>query len=116
LHHLAADLPVKIFDLRLVRQIHHAQREHVLRVLAAFERVVVGFELVQLAEVLFDVEQLADQRVFVVAVFQKFAGPDFLDRAKHLDDQDAVMRNDGAAAFADEVRVRHFSALHTSAM
>ena len=46
--------------------------------------------------------------MLVVAEFQKFAGPDFFNRAEHLDNQHAVMRDDGAAAFADDVRVRHF--------
>ena len=68
LHHVLADLPVEILDLRLVRQIQHAQREHVLRVLAAFLRVVIGLQLVQLGEVLLDVEQLADERMLVLAV------------------------------------------------
>ena len=40
--------------------------------------------------------------------FENVAGPDFFNRAEHFDDQHAVMRDDGAAAFADDVRVRHF--------
>ena len=58
----AADFPIKIFDARLVRQIHHAEREHLLRVLLAFLRVVKRLELVQLREILFDVEQLFHER------------------------------------------------------
>ena len=50
---------------------------------------------------------LSDERMFVVAEFQKFTGPDFFNRSKHLNDQHAVMRDDGASAFADDVRVRH---------
>ena len=107
LDHGAADLPVEVLDLGLVRQIQHAEREHVLGVLLALQRVVIGLQLVQLRQVLPDVEQLLHQRVLVLAVFGTFAGPDFLDRAEHLDDQHAVVGDDGAAAFADDVRVRH---------
>ena len=64
--HGAADLPVEVFNLRLVGQIQHAEREHVLRVFAAFERIVVGFEFVQLGKILFDVEQLPDERMLAV--------------------------------------------------
>ena len=59
-------------------------------------------------EIFFDVEQLADERVFAVAVFEGVARTDFFNRAKHFHDQHAVMRDDGAAAFADDVRMRHF--------
>ena len=36
-HHVTADLPVKVLNLRLLRQVHHAQGEHVLRIFAALE-------------------------------------------------------------------------------
>ena len=38
---------------------------------------------------------------------EKFAGADFFNRAEHFHNQHAVVRDDGAAAFADDVRVRH---------
>jgi len=88
----------------------------VLRVLAAFERVVISLKLVEFGEVFPDVEQLIDERMFLVAEFQKFARPDFFNRAEHLDNQHAVIRDDGAAAFTDDVGCGTFSALQTSAM
>ena len=97
-----------MLNLCFVRQIKHAEREHVVRVLAAFQRVVVGFKLVQLAEVLFNIEQFLDQRVFVFGISEIHVGPDFGDGAEHLHDQNAVVRDEGAPAFADDVRVRHF--------
>ena len=69
-----ADFPVKILDVRLVRQIQQAEREHVLRVFLAFLRVVKRFELVELREIFFDVEQLRDERVLAVAVFEGSPG------------------------------------------
>src|SRR3989441_1129509 len=103
-----ADFPVEMFDLRFVRQFQQAEREHIVRVLAAFERIVVGLELVQLANVLLDVEQFLDQRVFVFAAGEFYVLPDFANGAEHFDDQHAVVRHEGAAAFADDVRVGHF--------
>jgi hypothetical protein len=78
-----------------------------LRVFLAFLRVVIGLQLVELGKIFADVEQLLHERMLGVAVFQKIAGTDFLNRAKHFHDQHAVVGDDGAAAFADDVRVRH---------
>ena len=44
--------------------------------------------------------------VLVVAVFEIVERADFFDGAEDLDHQHAVMGDDGAAAFADDVRVR----------
>src|SRR6202000_1722405 len=55
--------------------------------------------------VLLDVEQFADDGVFIVAVFQVFARTRLFDAAKNLNDEHAVMRHDGSPAFTDDVRV-----------
>ena len=104
---IAADLPIKILDLRLVRQVQHAEREHMLGVLAAFKRVVVGFEFVRLGEVLFDVAKFFYERMFVLAANGRGERPDFFDRPENFHDQNTVMRHDGAAALADDGRMRH---------
>ena len=68
---------------------------------------MTGLKLVQLVQIFFDVQQLAHQRMLAVAVLKKIAGPDLFNRSEHFHDQHAVMRDDGAAAFTDDVRVRH---------
>ena len=107
-HDCAADFPVEILDLGLVRQIHHAQREHVLRVIATFLRVVIRFKLVQLGEVLLDVEQLAHDGLLVVTVGEVDVWMRLADRAKDFHHEHTVMRDDGASALADDVGVRNF--------
>ena len=42
-----------------------------------------------------------------VSVFQKFAGPDFFNGAKHFNQQHAMMRYNGTSALADDIGVWH---------
>ena len=53
LHHLRADLPVQALDLGLVRQVQHAEGEHVMGIVLAFMRVVKRLDFVRLAKILF---------------------------------------------------------------
>ena len=43
---LAANLPIKILDLGFIRQVHHAEGEHMLGVFLALQGIVIRFELV----------------------------------------------------------------------
>ncbi len=105
---LATDVPIKLFDLGLFGQIHHAEREHVLRVFLPLQRVVIRLQLVQLKQVITDVDQLLHQRGIGLSAFGAFGQPAFFDRAENLHNQHAVMGDNCAATLADDVRVRHF--------
>src|SRR2546421_11807592 len=46
--------------------------------------------------------------MLVIAVLEIFAGTDFFNRTEYFEDQNAMMGDDGAATFADDVRMPHF--------
>src|SRR5690349_17765209 len=94
-----------MLDFRLVRQLQHSEREHVVGVLPSFQRVVISFQFVQFAEVLLDVEQFPDQRTFVFAIGEINGWADLANRAEHFHDENAVVRDDGTSALTDDVRV-----------
>lgn len=73
-------------------------------------------ELVPSGEVGPHVEQLPDDLVLLVAVGEVQRWGRLVYGPEHLDDQDAVVGDEGASALADDVRMRHPSALQTSAM
>ena len=64
-------------------------------------------ELVETGKVSADVAQFAHERMFVFPALSLLVGANFFDRAEDLDHEHAVMGDDGAAAFADDIRVRH---------
>jgi hypothetical protein len=94
--------------LRLVRQIQQAEVEHLLRVVLALQRVVKASSLFSLASFCGCRAVRGRARVRLSPYCSGVAGPDFFDRAEDLDDEHAVMRDDGAAALADDGRMRHF--------
>ena len=63
--------------------------------------------MLRLGQVLANVQQVAHQGVLAFPVFDGGASADFFDGAKRFDDQNAVMGDNGAPAFADDLRVRH---------
>src|ERR1022692_4190165 len=104
---LATDVPIKLLDLGLLRQVHHAEREHVLRVFLPLQRVVIRLQLVQLLQIIADVDQFLHQRRIGLSAFGAFGQPAFFDCAEHLHNQHAVMGDNCPTALADDVGVRH---------
>ena len=73
-----------------------------LGVFFALLRVVKRLQLVQLREIFFDVAKFLDERMLVFAASELHVGTDFFNGTKDFHHQHAVMRDDGAPAFADD--------------
>ena len=101
------DLPVDGFHLRLGPQVEQTEVEHRLRVVLDLQRVVEVLEPVLPAEVLVDFDNVVNDLRLVRTPPRLSRRSALFDRAKGLDDEHRMMRDDGAAALAHDGRVRH---------
>ena len=105
-HHLLANLPVQCLHLRLVFQFKHAECEHIVGVLLAIERGVIGCQFTAPRQPTANLQQLPHQRVFLFPILEpQLTGLGV--SPKHLHHQHTVMCHHGPATLADDIRMWH---------
>jgi hypothetical protein len=71
-------------------------------VVFSFEGVVVGFEFIEFGEVTAHIAEFTDDGVFLFCGEAFEFGAEFLDGAEDFDEEDAMVGDDSAAAFAND--------------
>ena len=99
---LLGELPVDALDLRFALEIEQPEREHLLRLFLDLLRIVQRLAPVVLPQLLLHVEDVADELVIRFGELELRLERTLLDRAKRFDHEHRMMRDDRAAALADD--------------
>ena len=106
--HLGRDAPVDGFNLRLGREVQQPEREHRIRLLPDFLRIMQALQPVLAPERAVDIEDVLDHRRITFGRLDLGSAGNFFDRAERFDDEDRMMRGNGASALADQDGMGHF--------
>ena len=107
-HDALGDFPEERFHLRLGREVEQAEVEAGLGVVLDLHGVVEMLAAVLAVERGAQVEQLRDRLGRLARGRGELLRLGLLDHAEDIDDEHGMVRDDGAAAFADERGVRDF--------
>ena len=84
-----------------------------MSLILALHSIVVGFEFIEMIQVIANFQQFFDQFMFLVAIHQMGGRGPFLNRTHHLNDQHTMMGDDGSPTLTGEFGMGNpFSVTH----